>query len=94
MHRGLASEQRQAVLAPKMGFHLTKEFAMSKQNHTPEQAQREAMQSQQEKAKSQQRAETKEVAGRHKNDGQKDHKGSTEVQHDQETPSTQKKPTH
>jgi hypothetical protein len=41
-----------------------------------EQAQREAQQAQQEAAANQQRAEQEEVAGRHKHDGQKDHKGA------------------
>lgn len=38
--------------------------------------QREAQQAQQDANKNQQRAEESEVAGRHKNDGQKDHKGA------------------
>lgn len=38
--------------------------------------QREAQQAQQDATKNQQRAEENEVAGRHKNDGQKDHKGA------------------
>jgi hypothetical protein len=42
-----------------------------------EQQQRDAEQSQQEASKNQQKAaEQDEVAGRHKNDGQKDHKGA------------------
>ena len=42
-----------------------------------EQQQRAAEQSQQEASKNQQKAaEQDEVAGRHKNDGQKDHKGA------------------
>lgn len=38
--------------------------------------QREAQQAQQDATKNQQRAEENEVVGRHKNDGQKDHKGA------------------
>ncbi len=50
---------------------------MSKNGHDPrEQQQREEQQAQQEAQKNQQRAEENEVAGRHKNDGQKDHKGA------------------
>ena len=50
---------------------------MSKPTKDPrEQAQRDAQQAQQEAHKNQQRAEELEVAGRHKNDGQKDHKGA------------------
>ena len=50
---------------------------MSKPTKDPrEQAQRDAQQAQQEAHKNQQRAEEQEVAGRHKNDGQKDHKGA------------------
>lgn len=50
---------------------------MSKHSSDPrEQQQREAQQKQQEVAKNQQKAEQDEIAGRHKNDGQKDHKGA------------------
>ncbi len=50
---------------------------MSKHNTDPrEQQQRDAEQAQQDATKNQQRAEANEVAGRHKNDGQKDHKGA------------------
>jgi hypothetical protein len=42
---------------------------------TPEQ-QREQQQVQQDAQQNRQRAEEQEVAGRHKNDGQKDHKGA------------------
>jgi hypothetical protein len=38
--------------------------------------QREAQQAQQKATEQQHRAEAEEVAGRHKNDGQKDHKGA------------------
>ncbi len=41
-----------------------------------EQQQREKEQAQQDALKNQQKAEQNEVAGRHKNDGQKDHKGA------------------
>ncbi|MBZ2206928.1 hypothetical protein [Massilia soli] len=41
-----------------------------------EQLQREKQQVQQEANENRQAAETEEVAGRHKNDGQKDHKGA------------------
>lgn len=41
-----------------------------------EQQLRDAQQAQQEIHKNQQRAEENEVAGRHKNDGAKDHKGA------------------
>jgi hypothetical protein len=50
---------------------------MSKHSNDPrEQQQREAQQKQQEAAKNQQQAEQAEIAGRHKNEGQKDHKGA------------------
>lgn len=50
---------------------------MSKSSPDPrEQQQRDAQQAQQEATKNKQQAEAKEVAGRHKNDGQKDHKGA------------------
>jgi hypothetical protein len=50
---------------------------MSKSSTDPrEQQQRDAQQSQQDAGKNQQRAEQNEVTGRHKNDGQKDHKGA------------------
>lgn len=45
-------------------------------NDTREQQQRDAQQAQQEANKNQQKAEQNEVAGRHKNEGQKDHKGA------------------
>ncbi|WP_426193518.1 hypothetical protein [Massilia sp. DWR3-1-1] len=41
-----------------------------------EKMQREAQQAQQEAAMNQQKAEAEEVAGRHIQDGQKDHKGA------------------
>ena len=48
--------------------------------HTPDareqQQLREARQAQEEVARNQQKAEQDEVVGRHKNDGQKDHKGA------------------
>ena len=50
---------------------------MGKHSNDPrEQQQREAQQKQQEAARNQQKAEQDEIAGRHKNDGQKDHKGA------------------
>ena len=49
--------------------------ARVKQQRDAQQAQ-QAQQVQQESTKNQQRAEENEVAGRHKNDGQKDHKGA------------------
>jgi hypothetical protein len=50
---------------------------MSKQTPSPrEQQQRDDQQMQQENQKNRQQAEQEEVAGRHKNDGQKDHKGA------------------
>lgn len=50
---------------------------MTKHTSDPrEQQQREAEQSQQNATKNQHSAEEKEVAGRHRNDGQKDHKGA------------------
>ncbi|MBJ7310271.1 hypothetical protein ACFOLJ_07160 [Rugamonas sp. CCM 8940] len=50
---------------------------MSKHSSDPrELQQREAEQAQQEVNRNKQEAEAKEVAGRHKNDGQKDHKGA------------------
>jgi hypothetical protein len=50
---------------------------MTKPTNDPrEQQQREAEQAQQEANRNQQRAEEAEVAGRHKQDGQKDHKGA------------------
>ena len=50
---------------------------MTKHTNEPrEQQQRETEQVQQEATKNQQRAEESEVAGRHKNAGQKDHKGA------------------
>lgn len=50
---------------------------MTKHNSDPqEQQQRENQQAQQDAQKSQQRAEENEVAGRHKNDGVKDHQGA------------------
>lgn len=45
-------------------------------NDAREQQQRDQQQAQQEIQKNQQRAEENEVAGRHKNDGAKDHKGA------------------
>jgi len=45
-------------------------------NDLREQQQREAEQAQQNATENQQRAEENEVAGRHKNDGPKDHKGA------------------
>lgn len=48
--------------------------------HTPDarelQQQKEAQRAQEEIGRNQQNAEQEEVAGRHKNDGQKDHKGA------------------
>jgi hypothetical protein len=61
------------MVVPPFNF---KEATMS---HTDPRAQqqRAAEQSQQEASKNQQKAaEQEEVAGRHKNDGQKDHKGA------------------
>ena len=50
---------------------------MTKHNSDPrEQQKQEDQQAQQEANKSQQRAEEAEVAGRHRQDGQKDHKGA------------------
>lgn len=50
---------------------------MSKHNQDKsEQLQQEKQQVQQEANENRQKAETEEVAGRHKNDGQKDHKGA------------------
>ncbi len=51
---------------------------MSKHTSTPreQQQQRGVQHTQQETQKSRQQAEANEVAGRHKNDGQKDHKGA------------------
>jgi len=50
---------------------------MTKPTKDPrEQQQREAQHSQEEAARNQQRSEAEEVAGRHKNDGQKGHKGA------------------
>lgn len=50
---------------------------MTKPTNDPrEQQQRENQQAQQEANNNRQRAEENEVAGRHKNDGQKDHKGA------------------
>ena len=50
---------------------------MSKHSNDPrEQQQREAQQRQEEAARNQQQAEQDEIAGRHKNQGQKDHKGA------------------
>ena len=50
---------------------------MSKHSADPrEQQQRDAEQAQQDATRNRQRAEEDEVAGRHKNDGQKDHKGA------------------
>lgn len=50
---------------------------MSKPTQDPrEQLQRDQQQSQQDARNNRQRAEEEEVAGRHKNDGQKDHKGA------------------
>ena len=50
---------------------------MSTKNSDPrEKQQRENEQVQQEANQNRQRAEDEEVAGRHKNDGQKDHKGA------------------
>jgi hypothetical protein len=56
---------------------INQEIAMTKPTNDPrEQQLREAQQAQQEIHKNQQRAAETEVAGRHKNDGQKDHKGA------------------
>lgn len=50
---------------------------MTKTSKDPrEQLQRDNQQAQQEANINRQRAEEEEVAGRHKNDGQKDHKGA------------------
>lgn len=50
---------------------------MSKPTNDPrEQLQRDQQQAQQDALNNRQRAEEEEVAGRHKNDGQKDHKGA------------------
>jgi hypothetical protein len=50
---------------------------MSKHHKAPdEQRQQENQQAQQQAEQNRQRAEENEVAGRHKNDGQKDHKGA------------------
>jgi len=50
---------------------------MTKHTANPrEQQQRDDQQIQQENQKNRQQAEQDEVAGRHKNDGQKDHKGA------------------
>lgn len=50
---------------------------MTKHTSTPrEQQQRDEQHIQQENQKNRQQAEQEEVAGRHKNDGQKDHKGA------------------
>lgn len=50
---------------------------MSKHNQdNSEQLQREKRQAQQEANENRQAAETEEVAGRHKNDGQKSHEGA------------------
>lgn len=60
-----------------LAFNITEELAMTKHTNDPrEQQQRDAEHAQQDAAKNQQRAEESEVAGRHKNDGQKDHKGA------------------
>jgi hypothetical protein len=56
---------------------MHKEIAMTKPTNDPrEQLQRENQQAQEEANLNRQRAEDAEVAGRHKNDGQKDHKGA------------------
>lgn len=56
---------------------LRPERTMSKPTQDPrEQLQRDQQQAQQEANNNRQRAEDAEVAGRHKNDGQKDHKGA------------------
>jgi hypothetical protein len=56
---------------------FNQEIVMTKPTKDPrEQQQREAQHTQEEIARNQQRAEQEEVAGRHKNDGQKDHKGA------------------
>ena len=50
---------------------------MTKPTQDPrEQLQRDQQQAQQDARNNRQRAEEEEVAGRHKNDGQKDHKGA------------------
>ena len=60
-----------------LAFNITEELAMTKHTSNPrEQQQREAEQSQQNATKNQHSAEEKEVAGSHRNDGQKDHKGA------------------
>jgi hypothetical protein len=60
-----------------LALNLIKELAMTKHTNDPrEQQQKDAEQAQQEATKNQQRAEADEVLGRHKNDGQKDHKGA------------------
>jgi hypothetical protein len=56
-------------------FTHPQESKMNKQNPTPEQ-QRAQQEAQQEAQRNRQQAEEQEVAGRHKNDGQKDHKGA------------------
>jgi hypothetical protein len=58
-------------------FNIIEELAMTKHTNDPrEQQQRAAEQAQQEATKNKQQAEDREVAGRHKNVGQKDHKGA------------------
>ena len=60
-----------------LALHIIEELAMTKHTNDPkEQQQRAAEQAQQEATKNKQQAEAKEVAGRHKNDGPKDHKGA------------------
>jgi hypothetical protein len=60
-----------------LALNITEELAMTKHTNDPrEQQQREAEQAQQNATKNQQQAEENEVAGRHKNDGPKDHKGA------------------
>lgn len=50
---------------------------MSKTSTDPREQQREAAEkAQQEASRNQQKAHQEEVAGRHKNDGQKDHEGA------------------
>jgi hypothetical protein len=60
-----------------VGLSLQQEKAMTKPTNDPrEQQQRDAQQAQQQATENQQRAEEHEVDGRHKQDGQKDHKGA------------------
>ncbi len=73
----LPDERKAGAATGIVGALINKEIAMTKPTTDPrEQLQRESQQAQQQATENQHRAEADEVAGRHKNDGQKGHEGA------------------